>query len=74
MGLVNFCVAGLVLTASLVTKAAVAQSTTDILNQLQANGVNITVLNVTTTTRSQDGCSRLVSWTLELPSLPSLPR
>lgn len=63
MGVANLAVAALVVTASLVTKAVVAQSTADILNQLQANGVNITILNSTSTTtaRSQNGCSLLVS-------------
>lgn len=56
-------VATLVVTASLFTEAVVAQSTADILNQLQANGVNITLLNSTSTNtaRSQNGCSLLVS-------------
>jgi hypothetical protein len=63
MGVANLAVAALVVTASLVTEAVVAQSTADILNQLQANGVNITLLNSTSTTtaRSQNGCSLLVS-------------
>lgn len=62
MGVANL-VATLVVTASLVTEAVVAQSTADILNQLQANGVNITLLNSTSTltSRSQNGCSLLVS-------------
>jgi hypothetical protein len=62
MGVANL-VATLVVTASLVTEAVVAQSTADILNQLQANGVNITLLNSTSTitARSQNGCSLLVS-------------
>lgn len=62
MGVANL-VATLVVTASLVTEAVVAQSTADILNQLQANGVNITLLNSTSTPtpRSQNGCSLLVS-------------
>lgn len=63
MGVANLAVATLVVTASLVTEAVVAQSTADILNQLQANGVNITLLNSTSTItpRSQNGCSLLVS-------------
>jgi hypothetical protein len=63
MGVANLAVATLVVTASLVTEAVVAQSTTDILNQLQANGVNITLLNSTSSIapRSQNGCSLLVS-------------
>lgn len=62
IGLANL-VATLVVTASLVTETVVAQSTADILSQLQANGVNITLLNSTSTlaTRSQNGCSLLVS-------------
>lgn len=62
MGVANL-VAILVATASLVTEAVVAQSTADILNQLQANGVNITLLKSTSTTtaRSHNGCSLLVS-------------
>ncbi|GAM41132.1 hypothetical protein TCE0_041f14026 [Talaromyces pinophilus] len=67
MGVANL-VATLVVTASLVTEAVVAQSTADILNQLQANGVNITLLNSTSTitARSQNGCSLLSSALVKL--------
>lgn len=59
MGAANL-VATLVVTASLLTEAVVAQSSADILNQLQANGVNTTLLS-TFTPRSENGCSLLVS-------------
>ncbi|EED12165.1 FAD binding domain protein [Talaromyces stipitatus ATCC 10500] len=67
MGVARLVVAALV-TASLVTEAVVAQSTDAILRQLQANGVDITALNITSTTvpRAQKGCSILTSALVKL--------